>query len=290
MAKKRGVNMSINVDQLSKATSLKGTAVITGASAGIGKVFAERLGKRGYDLILIARRVDRLNLLSAELREQYGVSVQPIPADLANSIQLRDIAEMIAADERVSLLLNNAGTATLGAFVDATAGDISAMIDLNLAALTQLTLAVWPGFKRRNRGSIINIGSVLGLNSLPVSSVYSGTKGYVLNFTRGIQQEVASTNIRVQLVLPAAIATNLWDISGIPLSQLDPATIITAENAVDASLAGFDLGEDLTFPSLNDLELLVNYDSSRASLFAASLTGQPANRYSLSTQETSHAS
>jgi len=290
MAKKRGVNMSINVDQLSKATSLKGTAVITGASAGIGKVFAERLGKRGYDLILIARRVDRLNLLSAELREQYGVSVQPIPADLANSIQLRDIAEMIAADERVSLLLNNAGTATLGAFVDATAGDISAMIDLNIAALTQLTLAVWPGFKRRNRGSIINIGSVLGLNSLPVSSVYSGTKGYVLNFTRGIQQEVASTNIRVQLVLPAAIATNLWDISGIPLSQLDPATIITAENAVDASLAGFDLGEDLTFPSLNDLELLVNYDSSRASLFAASLTGQPANRYSLSTQETSHAS
>ena len=282
--------MSINVDQLSKATSLKGTAVITGASTGIGKVFAERLGKRGYDLILIARRVDRLNLLSAELREQYGVSVQPIPADLANSIQLRDIAEMIAADERVSLLLNNAGTATLGAFVDATAGDISAMIDLNIAALTQLTLAVWPGFKRRNRGSIINIGSVLGLNSLPVSSVYSGTKGYVLNFTRGIQQEVASTNIRVQLVLPAAIATNLWDISGIPLSQLDPATIITAENAVDASLAGFDLGEDLTFPSLNDLELLVNYDSSRASLFAASLTGQPANRYSLSTQETSHAS
>jgi short-subunit dehydrogenase len=134
--------MSIKVDQLSKATSVKGTAVITGASTGIGKVFAERLAKRGYDLIVIARRVDRLNLLSAELKDEYGVSVQPIPADLANSTQLRDVAEMIAADERVSLLLNNAGTATLGAFVDATAGDISAMIDLNIVALTRLTLAV----------------------------------------------------------------------------------------------------------------------------------------------------
>ena len=134
--------MSIKVDQLSKATSVKGTAVITGASTGIGKVFAERLAKRGYDLIVIARRVDRLNLLSAELKKEYGVSVQPIPADLANSTQLRDVAEMIAADERVSLLLNNAGTATLGAFVDATAGDISAMIDLNIVALTRLTLAV----------------------------------------------------------------------------------------------------------------------------------------------------
>jgi len=134
--------MSIHVDQFSKATSVKGTAVITGASTGIGKVFAERLAKRGYDLIVIARRVDRLNLLSAELKDEYGVSVQPIPADLANSTQLRDVAEMIAADERVSLLLNNAGTATLGAFVDATAGDISAMIDLNIVALTRLTLAV----------------------------------------------------------------------------------------------------------------------------------------------------
>jgi len=282
--------MSIKVDQLSKATSVKGTAVITGASTGIGKVFAERLGKRGYDLIVIARRVDRLNLLSAELKKEYGVSVQPIPADLANSTQLRDVAEMIAADERVSLLLNNAGTATLGAFVDATAGDISAMIDLNIVALTRLTLAVLPGFKRRNRGSIINIGSVLGLNSLPISSIYSGTKGYVLNFTRGLQQEVEGTNVRVQLVLPAAIATDLWDISGFPLSQLDPATVISAENAVDASLAGFDFGEDLTLPSVDDLQLLANYDTARTSLFRASLTGEPASRYSLSPRRIAKAS
>jgi len=282
--------MSSNLDQVSTATSVKGTAVITGASAGIGKVFAERLGKRGYDLILIARRLDKLNFLSAALQEEYGVSVQTIPADLANSTQLRDVEDVIAADEKVSLLINNAGTATFGAFVDSTAEEISAMIDLNIVALTRLTLAVLPGFKRRNRGSIINIGSVLGLNSLPVSSIYSGTKGYVLNFTRGIQQEVASTNVRVQLVLPAAIATDLWDISGIPLSQLDPATVITAENAVDATLAGLDRGESLTFPSLNDLKLLANYDSARTSLFAATLTGQPANRYSIGTQDISQAS
>ncbi len=277
-------------DRSEKLTLAKGKAVITGASAGIGRVFADRLAKRGYDLILIARRADRLNLLAAELRAAYSVSVQTMPADLADSTQLGAVVNLIAADERVSLLLNNAGTATLGAVVDSTAEDISAMVDLNIVALTRLTLAVLPGFKRRNRGSIINIGSVLGLNSLPVSSVYSGTKGYVLNFTRGVHQEVAGTGIRVQLVLPAAIATDLWDISGFPLSQLDPRTVITAENAVDASLAGLDLGEDLTFPSLNDLELLANYDSARASLFTATLTGQPADRYLLTAQELSKAS
>jgi hypothetical protein len=277
-------------DRSEKLTLAKGKAVITGASTGIGKVFADRLAKRGYDLILIARRADRLNLLAAELRAAYSVSVQTMPADLADSTQLGAVVDLIAADERVSLLLNNAGTATLGAFVDSTAEDISAMVNLNIVALTRLTLAVLPGFKRRNQGSIINIGSVLGLNSLPVSSVYSGTKGYVLNFTRGVHQEVAGTNIRVQLVLPAAIATDLWDISGFPLSQLDPRTVITAENAVDASLAGLDLGEDLTFPSLNDLELLANYDSARTSLFTATLTGQPAGRYLLTAQELSKAS
>jgi uncharacterized protein len=290
MAEKGGASMSGNEDQLQKATSVKGKAVITGASAGIGKVFADRLGKRGYDLILIARRADKLNLLSAELQATYNVSVQKIPADLSDSTQLGAIVDLIAADESVSLLLNNAGTATLGAFVDSTAEDISAMIDLNIVALTRLSLAVLPGFKRRNRGSIINIGSVLGLNSLPVSSIYSGTKGYVLNFTRGIQQEVAGTNVRVQLVLPAAIATDLWDISGFPLSQLDPATVITAENAVDASLAGLDLGEALTFPSLSDLELLATYDRARPSLFSATLTGYPSGRYSLTAQEISEAS
>jgi short-subunit dehydrogenase len=282
--------MSGDIDQSKPISSTRGKAVITGASAGIGKVFADRLGKRGYDLILIARRADRLNLLSAELQAAYSVSVQTMPVDLADPTQLGAVVDTIAADETVSLLLNNAGTATLGAFADATAEDISAMIDLNIVALTRLSLAVLPGFKRRNRGSIINIGSVLGLNSLPVSSVYSGTKGYVLNFTRGIQQEVVGTNVRVQLVLPAAIATSLWEISGFPLSQLDPATVITAENAVDASLAGLDLGEDLTFPSLNDLELLATYDSARASLFTASLTGRPANRYSLTAQEIVEAS
>jgi len=138
---------------------------------------------------------------------------------------------------------------------------------------------VLPGFLARNSGSIINVASVLSLHSLPISSVYSGTKGYVLNFSRGLQVELAGTGVKVQLVLPATTSTELWDIAGIPLSQLNQSSIMTAENMVDASLAGYDRGEAITLPSVEDGRLWDIYDAARGNLFAATQTGKPASRY-----------
>lgn len=264
----------------SRSSVNKGTAIVTGASAGMGRLFADRLAKRGYDLILVARRADRLEVAATELKAKYGVAVQTITADLGLAADLHRVVQAVSGDETITLLLNNAGTSTLGSVAEIKEPDLDAMIGVNVTALTSLTVAVLPGFKKRNAGTIINMGSVLGFQSLPISSIYSGTKGYVLNFTRGLQDELANTSIVVQLVAPAATATDIWAISGVPLSQLDAATVMKAESAVDAALAGLDLGEKVTLPSVENLELLKNYDTARMALLGSSQTGRLATRYS----------
>jgi short-subunit dehydrogenase len=210
--------MSNQANATSQGKSFKGTAVITGSSAGMGKLFADRLAKRGYNLILIARRPDRLEAVAKELKDKYGVvAIQTLVADLGSTADLEKVVQDISKDESITLLLNNAGTSTLGLLAESKQPDLDAMVNVNITALTRLTIAVLPGFKKRNSGTIINIGSVLGFHSLPISSVYSGTKGYVLNFTRGLQDELADKKIVVQLVAPAAIATDIWEISGVLL-------------------------------------------------------------------------
>ena len=257
----------------------KGTAVVTGASAGFGKIYADRLARRGYDLILVARRGDRLTALATALQAQYRVKVDTIVADLGAAADVARVAAAIAGDARITMLVNNAGTSTFGQVTQASKKQMDAMIDVNATALAHLSHAILPVFKERNRGAIINIASVLGFHTLPHSSIYSGTKGFVLNFTRGLQEEVAGTGVKVQLVLPAAAATEIWDIAGVPLSQLDPATVMAAESVIDAALAGFDQGEAITLPSVEDLQLWADYEAARMKLMAASQSGKPASRY-----------
>jgi short-subunit dehydrogenase len=192
--------------------AVKGTAAVTGASAGIGKVYADRLAGRGYNLMLIARRGDRLTANAKELMSKYGVAVKTIVADLSAEADLERVKRVIESDESITMLVNNAGAATLAPSIQIKSDARDAMTNLNVTALTRLALAVLPGFKSRNHGTLINIGSVLGFFSLPISSVYSATKGYVLNFTRGLQDEFADTNVAIQLVLPAATATDLWEV------------------------------------------------------------------------------
>lgn len=260
--------------------SSKGIAVITGASAGIGKAYAYRLARRGYDLVLVARRGDLLKGIAASVRRVHGVKIETIVADLSDPEDLDRVAKIIAADHRVTMLVNNAGTSTLAHVGDTNLASLNAMNQLNVAAVVRLTVAVLPGFKARNSGTIINIGSVLGFRALPTSTVYSGTKGFIFLFTRGLQDEVKGTDVRVQLVAPAAIATDIWELSGVPLSNLDPATVMTVDNLVDAALAGLDLGESITMPSVeNAVELLAAYDAASMNLLAASQTSKPASRY-----------
>jgi short-subunit dehydrogenase len=262
-------------------TENKGVALVTGASAGLGRVYADRLAKQGYDLILVARRGDRLKEITESLQAKYGIKARSLVADLSNPNDLRNLVDVLSTDTTITMLVNNAGIATLAPVMTTEKADADAMNDINVTALIELCYAALPKFKARNSGTIINVGSVLSFHTLPISSVYSGTKGYVMNFTRGLQSEVEGTNVFVQLVLPASTATELWDLSGVPLKNLNQSTLMSADDCVDAALAGLAQKELITLPSLESKALWEAYDEARQRLFAGTQSGQPASRYQL---------
>ncbi|ARN19761.1 SDR family NAD(P)-dependent oxidoreductase [Piscinibacter gummiphilus] len=257
------------------------TAVITGASSGIGAVYAQRLAARGHDLILVARRLDRLEKLAHELSSAHGVRVETLAADLGTDSGVSGIEKVLASDKRIGMLVNNAGVARLAPLAGATAEDAMSQVSLNIAALTRLTRAVLPGFLARNQGTIVNVASVLAIQSLPISAVYSGTKAYVLAFTRALQAELASTGVKAQVLLPGVTATDLWSegISGVPLSVLNQDSVMSTPDLVDAALRALDEGEAVTWPSVEDAQLWTDFEQARARLFAATQTGRPASRY-----------
>jgi short-subunit dehydrogenase len=237
---------------MSTAKSL-GTALITGASIGIGATYANRLARRGYDLILVARSKPNLEKLAASLGAATGVRVTVLPADLTVEADLKRVEQVLRDDASISLLINNAGAATLGAFAQADIGRLSRDIQLNIVAPTRLTYAALPGLLSRNRGSIINIASVMSQMVQPGNSVYGGTKAYLLHFSEVLALELAGSAVRVQAVLPGATGTALWNGSGVELKDLPPDIVMNVDEMVDAALAGFDQGERVTLPSLPEV-------------------------------------
>jgi short-subunit dehydrogenase len=254
-------------------------AVITGASSGIGAVYADRLVKRGYDLALIARRIDRLRRLATELSATHDVEVRPIEADLTIESDLVRIEELLRSDARITLLINNAGNGKLSSTVEMSAADAAGTVALNVVAPTRLARAALPALLKRNKGAIVNIASVMAFQSLPITTLYSATKSCLLTWSRGLQAELSGTGVRVQTVLPAGTATEFYGQSGVPLSAFDPNAVMTVENLVDAALAGFDQGEEVTLPSVHDVDLWTAFDRARAALFNATQVGAPAPRY-----------
>jgi short-subunit dehydrogenase len=244
-------------------------------------VYADRFASRGHDFILVARRTDRLRAVADKVMKAHGRQVEVVTADMEKEADLARVEGILSSNPDIRVLVNNAGLARLAPIGKAALPDSLAQIALNITALTRLTHAVLPGFVARNEGVIIYIASVLSLHTLPISSVYSGSKAFVLNFSRGLQAELAETAVKVQVVLPASTATEIWDASGVPLSALDPSTVMTTENLVDAALAGFDKGEAITWPSVADEKLWEKFDAARSELFAASQAGKPAPRYAV---------
>lgn len=180
----------------------QGVVVITGASSGIGKVYADRFAKRGYDLLLVARRKDRLDALSSELQQKYGIKVDVLVADLANYEDLKKVGDAIASNDRIAILVNNAGTAVIGASAEIPIQGIEDQLDVNVRAVTHLSQAILPAFVKRNSGTLINLGSVLSFFALPFSTSYSASKAHVMLYTIGLRDELAGTGVQVQLVLP----------------------------------------------------------------------------------------
>ncbi|MEN0584684.1 MULTISPECIES: SDR family NAD(P)-dependent oxidoreductase [Kosakonia] len=255
------------------------TALITGASSGIGAIYADRFAARGYDLLLVARRGDRLQALADDLQHRHGVKISTLVADLSKAEGIEQVETVLRDDTTISLLVNNAGAANLAPILSSGADQHEAINTLNTTALMRLTLAALPRFVENNQGTIINIASVVAFHARAGSAVYSATKAWVLNFTRGLQEEFAGSNLRIQAVLPAATATEIWGHSGITLDALPEGSVMTSEDLVDAALAGLDQGELVTIPPVEDLQLWDNWEAARLALFSASRNGKPASRY-----------
>lgn len=255
------------------------TAVITGASAGLGAAYAHRLAARGYALLLVARNTRRLEALAADIKERTGASVEVLTADLTNEAQLAGVEERLRTDESIEMLVNNAGGSTFTPLSAVGTSDYDRLITLNITSLTRLTTAVLGGLTRRNRGTIVNVSSALALNILPVSAVYSGTKSYVLTFTLSLQQELAESGVTVQAVVPGAIRTEFWDNSGIELTAFPDEWIMTADDVADAALAGLDAGESVTIPSLPEISDWESFEKARQTLIPNLSRSVPADRY-----------
>ncbi|HHG8773700.1 TPA: SDR family NAD(P)-dependent oxidoreductase [Raoultella planticola] len=255
------------------------TALITGASSGIGAVYAGRLAARGYNLILVARREQRLQDLADQLQSQYGIQAHVLQADLSEESGIRAVEQRLQSDPTIALFINNAGTAKMGGFLASDVSEHQTIHTLNTTALLRLSYAALAAFSPRRQGTLINIASILALHTLPGSAVYSASKAWVLSFTRGLQEEFADSGLRIQVVLPAATATDLWPTSGVPLDALPAGSVMTTEDLVDAALSGLDQGENVTLPPVHELALWENFDQARLALFSTARTGQPAPRY-----------
>jgi uncharacterized protein len=264
-------------------TRSKGTALITGASSGIGAVYAERLAHRGYDLILVARNRDRLDTLASRLTNETKHSVEVLPADLNDKADLARVEEVLKKDASITLLVNNAGIGTVAPLLNSDVNKMNEMIALNIGALTRLTYAVVPGFVARGSGTIINISSIVAIAPELMNGVYGGSKAYVLAFSHSLQHELASKGIRVQAVLPGATATDFWDILGYPVSNFPPEFVMTTDDLVDAALSGLDHGELVTIPALPDKSEWDRFEGARRDMSARLSRREPAARYGVKT-------
>jgi short-subunit dehydrogenase len=256
-----------------------GTALVTGASSGIGAVYADRLAKRGYDLILVARNGEKLKSLAARLTSETGRAVKVIPADLGDKAALAKVEAVLRDDKSITMLVNNAGTAALTPLLDSNVDQMEAMIALNVTALTRLTYAAAPAFVARGAGTIINIGSVVGIVPERLNGVYGGGKAYVLALTQSLQHELADKGVRVQAVLPAATATDIWEKGGFHHSKLPAGTVMSTEDMVDAALVGLDQGEVVTIPPLQDGDDWTRFDAARLALAPKFGNSAPGPRY-----------
>jgi uncharacterized protein len=263
------------------STTTRGTALITGASSGIGAIYADRLAQRGYDLILVARNQSRLDSLAKRLQAETGRSVETIAADLNDKAELARIETALRNNANITLLVNNAGVGAAAPLLNSEVDKMDEMIRLNVSALTRLTYAAVPGFVARGGGTIINIASIVAISPETLNGVYGGSKAFVLAFSQSLQHELAEKGVRVQAVLPGATATEFWDIAGLPVHNLPTAIVMSAENLVDAALAGLDQGETVTIPSLPDKAEWDAFDAARRAMSGKLSSSVPASRYGI---------
>jgi short-subunit dehydrogenase len=234
------------------AVKPQGTALVTGASSGIGAIYAERLATRGFDLLLVARDKERLENTATQLRDAHGIQVEVLKADLTQKDDVLKLEQRLRSDSSISLLVNNAGVAADGLLANADMDKLERLIQLNVTTVTRLASAAAASFAKAGRGTIINIASVVALFPERFNATYSASKAYVLSLTQSLHAELDGTGVKIQAVLPGVTRTEIWERSGIDASGIPAEMVMEAGEMVDAALAGLDQGELITIPSLPD--------------------------------------
>jgi hypothetical protein len=222
-------------------------ALVTGASAGIGAAFARALAAGGHDLMLVARRRDRLEALAKEVEERHGVAAAVEVVDLAEEGELARLAEAVAADAP-DLLVNNAGFGSLGPFAELELERELEQIRLNVVALVRLTHAALPGMRARGRGGVVNVSSLAGETPGPFTATYSATKAYVTSFSESLHEELRGSGVVVQALLPGFTRTEFQEVAGVDPNRVPGFAWMSAERVVEASLAALARGDAVCIP------------------------------------------
>jgi short-subunit dehydrogenase len=261
----------------SKHMTSNSTVLITGASTGIGAIYADRFARRGHDLVLVARDQARLETLAARLRKETGAAVDILAADLTKPGDLGAVEARLREDARIDTLINNAGAALSGQFIDQPTDDVARLVTLNTTALVRLASAIAPRLVQAGKGAIVNIGSVVGLAPEFGMSVYGATKAFVLFLSQGLSLELSPKGVYVQAVLPAGTRTEIWERAGIDINAMPE--LMAVDELVDAALAGFDRRELVTIPPLHDAARWEVLNSARQTLIADIRQAHVAERY-----------
>lgn len=261
-------------------TQHTGTALVTGASSGIGAAYAEQLAARGHGLILVARDAARLEAAAQRIGRETGVSVEVLPADLTQPADLAAVRDRVATDEGLGLLVNCAGLGPLGPSLDSPAELYDGMLDLNVRALQTLTFAAARAFVGRGGGAV-NVSSAVALIPERFNAGYAAQKAFVLALTQGLAAEIGDKGVRLQAVLPGVTRTEFFDRAGADIGQIPADMIMEARDLVAAALAGLDAGETVTIPSLPDPADWQAFEAARFHLGPNLSRRVPAARYGL---------
>lgn len=253
------------------------SVLITGASTGIGATYADRFAHRGHDLVLVARNSDRMEALAARLRSEAGVKVDIIQADLTKPADLAVVEARLRDDSNIGILVNNAGTALGGSFLDQSTDEITRLVALNTTAPLRLASAVAPRFAQTGKGAIINIGSVVGVAPEFAMTVYGATKSFILFLSQGLSLELGPKGVYVQAVLPAATRTEIWEHAGADVNTM--SGVMEVDELVDAALVGFDRRESVTVPPLPDAAQWDAFQAARQAMLPNVAQTHAAERY-----------
>lgn len=256
-----------------------GKAIITGASSGIGAMYADRLSAAGYDVLLVARNRQRLEGVAGALREARDVCVETLVADLSDPEQVDRVEARIEGDKDVSMLVNNAGISNGSKFTESRVDQINAILAVNVLAPTRLAAAAARRFASQGGGTIINVSSVTALLPEAFEAIYAATKAYLLTLSQAIAAETMAANVRIQAVLPGITRTEIWERSGRSLEQFPADSVMDVDDMVDSALAGLRIGETVTIPSLEDREAWETFNSTRLALRPNLSRNRPATRY-----------